>query len=356
MADPTPRLELGGPLEVIEGRTLFADAPLGRRSAASMVRIESTGRLLMCFSHVIGVELRNQAALVLTRSDDDGATWTEPLALYAYPGWFSLAMGGLARIADDNVKVMLGRILIDLSLGGTEPMTGWYVASTTTRDGGESWSDLSPEIRLFPEWTELYGASNPHPLADGRLLWAVMGTRGRDLGWHAGVSVSDPAGEHIEMPTIIAQADGRDYSDIDVVRLDDGRFLAVIREHQTRQSVWSTSADEGRTWSSIQPTPFLGSNIKLFRLRSGTIACAYRDEDPARRGVSLSVTDDGGTTWSLAGQLYAAGSDARHEPGSVCGYPDVVTLGSGELGVVLHAYPSVDEGTQLHWLRLRDRT
>ena len=66
MADPTPRLEPGGPLEVVEARTLFADAPPGRRSAASMVRIESTGRLLMCFSHVIGVDLRNQAALVVT--------------------------------------------------------------------------------------------------------------------------------------------------------------------------------------------------------------------------------------------------------------------------------------------------
>ena len=355
MAEPTPRLDPGGPLEVQDARTLFADAPPGRRSAASLVRIESTGRLLMCFSHVVGVELRNQAALVVSMSDDDGATWTEPLAVYAYPGWFSLAMGGFARISDDNVKLMLGRILIDLSLGGTEPMTGWYVAAATTRDGGESWSEPSPEIRLFPEWTELYGASNPHPLADGRLLWAVMGTRGRDIDWHAGVSISDPDGEHIGPPTIIAQADGRDYSDIDVVRLDDGRFLAVIREHQTRQSVWSTSADEGRTWSAIQPTPFLGSNIKLFRLRSGAIACAYRDEDPDRRGVSLSLTDDGGATWSTAGQLYAAGPDSRHEPGSVCGYPDVAQLRSGELGVVLHAYPS-SEGTQLHWLRLRDRT
>jgi hypothetical protein len=355
MADPTPRLEPGGPLEVIDARTLFADAPPGRRSAASMVRIESSGRLLMCFSHVVGVDLRNQAALVMTHSDDEGETWAEPLALYASPGWFSLAMGGLARVADDNIKVMLGRILIDLSLGGTEPMTGWYVASTTTRDGGDSWSDLSPEIRLFPEWTELYGASNPHPLADGRLLWAVMGTRGRDLGWHAGVSVSDPAGEHIEMPTIIAEADGRDYSDIDVIRLDDGRFLAVVREHQTRQSVTSHSKDEGRTWSPITPTPFLGSNIKLFRLRSGAVACAYRDEDPARRGVSLSISHDGGATWSLAGQLYAADPDARHEPGSVCGYPDAVTFENGEIGVVLHGYPS-DEGTQLQWLRLRDRT
>jgi hypothetical protein len=356
MADPTPRLVAGGPLELVDAKTLFADAPRGRRSAASLARVGSTGRLLLSFSHVVGAELGNQAALMVAHSDDEGTTWSEPLAVYARPGWFCLAMGGFARIADDDIKLMLGRIQIDLSIGGTEPMTGWYVASTTTRDGGETWSDLSPEIRLFPEWTELYGASNPHPLSDGRLLWAVMGTRGRDLGWHAGVSVSDPAGEHIEPPTIIAQAAGRDYSDIDVIRLDDGRFLAVIREHQTRQSVWSTSADEGRTWSSIQPTPFLGSNIKLFRLRSGAIACAYRDEDPARRGVSLSVTDDGGSTWSLAGQLYAAGSDARHEPGSVCGYPDVVTFPSGELGVVLHAYPSVAEGTQLHWLRLRDLT
>ena len=145
---------------------------------------------------------------MVSHSDDDGETWSDPTAVYAYPGWFSLAMGGLARISDDNMKLMLGRIHIDLSLGGTEPMNGWWVASSTTRDGGDKWSEPSPEIRLFPEWTELYGASNPHPLADGRLLWAVMGTMGRDIGWHGGVSVSDAAGERFEPPTIIAQADG----------------------------------------------------------------------------------------------------------------------------------------------------
>jgi hypothetical protein len=356
MADPRPRLIPDGPLELIDAKTLFADAPLGRRSAASLARVESTGRLLLTFSHVVGVELGNQAALMVTHSDDDGTTWSEPVAVYAQPGWFCLAMGGFARIADDDIKLMLGRIQIDLSIGGTEPMTGWYVASTTTRDRGETWSDLSPEIRLFPEWTELYGASNPHPLSDGRLLWAVMGTRGRDVGWHAGVSVSDPAGEHIGPPTIIAEADGRDYSDIDVIRLDDGRFLAVIREHQTRQSVFSHSSDEGQTWSPIRPTPFLGSNIKLFRLRSGAVGCAYRDEDRSLRGVSLSVSEDGGETWAFAGQLYAADPDALHEPGSVCGYPDVAQLGSGDLAVVLHAYPTVVDGTELHWLRLRDWT
>lgn len=355
MAAPTPRLTLDGPLELLSATTLFADQPVGRRSAASVVRIESTGRLLMCFSHVAGAALRNQAALMLTTSDDDGATWSEALPVFAYPGWFCLAMGGLARVADDNVKLILGRILIDLSVGGTEPMTGWWTGSSTSRDGGDSWSEPSPEIRLFPHWTELYGASNPHPLPDGRLLWAVMGTKGRDVGWHAGVSLSDAAGDTFEPPAIIAEVDGLDYSDIDVIRLDDGRFLAVIREHQTRQSVWSTSADDGATWSAIRPTPFKGSNIKLFRLRSGAIVCAYRDEEPTQRGVSISMTQDGGASWTSLGQLYAAGSESQHEPGSVCGYPDLVDLGGGEIGAVLHTYPG-PEGITLHWLRLRDRS
>ena len=79
MADPRPRLVADGPLELIDAKTLFADAPLGRRSAASLARVESTGRLLMTYSHVVGAELGNQAALMVTHSDDDGATWSDPL-------------------------------------------------------------------------------------------------------------------------------------------------------------------------------------------------------------------------------------------------------------------------------------
>ena len=87
---------------------------------------------------------------MVSHSDDDGETWSDPLPVYAYPGWFCLAMGGLARVADDNVKLMLGRIRIDLVLGGTEPMTGWWVASSTTRDGGDTWSEPSPGDPALP--------------------------------------------------------------------------------------------------------------------------------------------------------------------------------------------------------------
>ena len=203
MTDPTPRLAADAPVEVLSARRLFGGPPM-RRNAASVIRLEGSGRLLLVFSQGPGTAIRNDTAIMLATSDDDGETWTDPRPIYAYPGWFCLAMGGLARVDDENVKLLLGRIFIDFSLGGTEPMTGWWVASTTSRDGGETWSEPGPEIRLFPHWTELYGASNPHPLSDGRLLWAVMGTKGRDAGWHSGVSFTGPDGDDFTPPTIIA--------------------------------------------------------------------------------------------------------------------------------------------------------
>jgi hypothetical protein len=72
--------------------------------------------------------------------------------------------------------------------------------------------------------------------------------------------------------------------------------------------------------------------------------------------VSLSVTDDGGEHWRFAGQLYAAGADARHVPGSVCGYPDVVDMGDGRLAAVLHTYPDDLGRLDIQLLFLRDRS
>jgi hypothetical protein len=265
-------------------------------------------------------------------------------------------MGGLARLSDDLIRLIVGRIKLDFALGGLEPISDWYVCALESRDGGRTWSDPGPEIRLFPCWTELYGTSNPHPLPDGRYLWACMGTLGRDTGWRAGVTFTGPRGDDFAPPTIIAAAPDRDFADLDVVRLADGRFFAVIREFVTKESVSSHSRDGGRTWSPIRPTGFKGANIKLHRLRSGALLCVYRDEDPARPGVSCSVSDDSGETWRFVGQLYVAGADTTDTPGSPCGYPDIVSVGDDRLLCVLHTYPDADGHVDLHLLRLVDRS
>ena len=355
MPDPSPNLAPDAPFELIDAQELFDGPSSRRRGFPSLVRLPQ-GRLLLAFMSGTAPEARDDAAVMLSFSDDDGTTWDEPFPLYASPGWNSLPMGGLAHIDGDHVKLMLGRVKQDLSLPGDEPITDWFMAAIDSRDGGRSWSDIGPEIDLFPCWTEMYGASNPHCLSDGRLMWAVIGTVGRDIQWQSAVTFSDPDGDTFSPPVLIGAAADRNFADTDLVRLPDGRFLAVMREMVTRATHMAHSADEGRTWTPVRPTGFLGSNIKLFRLRNGAVACAYRDEDPARRGVSLSVTSDGGETWHDAGQLYAAPADARHLPGSVCGYPDLISLGGDQVAAVLHTYPGPDGRLSIHLLRLRDRT
>jgi hypothetical protein len=356
MGGPNPELESDAPIEVVEAATLFASATPRRRMCGGLVRLPS-GRLLLTFALGAGGDSRrNDGAIMLTWSDDDGRTWDEPRPLYAYPGWDCFPMSGPAALAGDQVRLTLGRIKLDYALGGDEPFAGWWTAFTDSRDGGETWSEPAPTPELFPCWTEFYGASNPHPIAGNRLLWAVIGTQGRDVGWRAGVSVSDGAGSSYTPPVIIAAAPDRNYSDTDLVRLADGRFLAISREHVTKESVFAHSADEGATWTPIRRTGFKGANIKLYRLRSGLVLCVYRDEDPARRGVSCSVSADGGDSWRFVGQLYAADPAVPHRPGHLSGYPDLVSLDGAAIACVLHTYPDAAGRVDLHFLRLRDRT
>lgn len=355
MEAPNPRLLAGSPIEVVAARSLFHTPTVQQRGVGSLARLDN-GRIVLAFRLGGGPVRANDGVVMVTHSDDDGETWTEPAPCYARPGWDCLPMGGLARLSDDLIRLIVGRISIDLTLGGPEPAGDWHVYALESRDGGETWSAPGPEIRLFPCWTELYGASNPHRLGDGRLLWACIGTLDRDAGWRAGVTFTGPNGDDFTPPTIIASAPDRDFGDLDIVRLRDGRFLAVAREFRTLDSISAHSADDGATWSAIRPTGFKGANIKLHRLASGEILCAYRDEDPARPGVSCSVSEDGGESWRFIGQLYDGRADRVDSPGSPCGYPDFVTLGDGTLLCVLHAYPDAAGQVALHALRVRDRS
>jgi len=359
MPEPTPRFLADIPIELVDARVLFPTRSIRQRRCACLVRL-GTGRVLLAFYHGTGPLRRDDGAVMLSHSDDDGRTWDDPMPIYAHPGWSAIPMGGLVRFSDDLIRLPVGRITLDPALGGDEPMTGWFMAATDSRDGGRSWSDLGPEIRLYPHWTEMYGPSNPHPLADGRFLLTTQGTLGRDQGWRSGVTFVDPTAgggsSGYSPPTILAAAPGRDFSDTDVVRLVDGRLLAVIREHATREAYQTHSADEGRTWSALRPTGFKGANPKLHRLRSGAIICLYRDQDPARPGISCSLSTDGGAAWRFIGQLYVAEPGVVPRPGEHCGYPTGVTLGDGDLLVAAHTYIDARGSADLHLFRFKDRS
>ena len=87
-----------------------------RRGAASLRRLEN-GRLLMAFLIGTGPDHVNDGAVMLTHSDDEGATWDEPFPVYAVPGWDSLPLGGIAHVRDDLLHLVVGRVKYDPSLG-----------------------------------------------------------------------------------------------------------------------------------------------------------------------------------------------------------------------------------------------
>ena len=97
-------------------------------------------------------------------------------------------------------------------------------------------------------------------------------------------------------------------------------------------------------------------NIKLQKLNSGSVACLYRNENPNNRGVSLSISKDGGGNWSYHGQIYSAPKDAKHLPYYKCGYPDLIYLNKTEILGVLHTYPDEDYCMEIHQFLIRDRT
>src|SRR5262249_13345780 len=99
MTEPSPALLPGAPIQLSAAGTLFRGGPVGRRTAAGGIRLEGSDGLLMVFSQGTGAEVRNDAAIMQTTTDDAGGSWSEPIPIYAYPGWFCLAMGGLARLA-----------------------------------------------------------------------------------------------------------------------------------------------------------------------------------------------------------------------------------------------------------------
>jgi hypothetical protein len=260
------------------------------------------------------------------------------------------------RFADNHIVLGMGRMQMDQSLPGEEPCTAWYMTTTVSKDRALSWSKPGPEIRLFPEWTELYGASNPHQITNGEFMLAVIGTQARDTGWQAGVTFTADGGETFSPPIIVAKVDGLGFGDMDLVRLPDERFLAVARVFGGHSSVLSYSGDEGQTWTPVQSTNFCGANIKLTLLNSGAILCSYRDEGEERAGVSCSLSEDAGKSWRFVGQLSTSPTTVSRIPGSQCGYPDIVQMGPDTMGCVLHPYPNNEGRIHLHWLELRDRT
>jgi sialidase-1 len=214
----------------------------------------------------------------------------------------------------------------------------WMIRST---DGGASWSAAYDCLVNSPH--------GPIQLTDGRLLYA-----GKQLwrdGSRVGVCQSQDDGRTwqwlAEIP-VRAGDDHRNYHELHAVDVGEGRIIAQIRNHNTRNSgetLQSVSEDSGQSWSEPREIGVWGLPSHLLKLNDGRLLMTYGHRR-APFGNQARISSDGGLTWS--DPIVISGDGAAGD----LGYPSTVQLGDHSLLTVWYeSMPGVPKAVlrQAHW-------
>ncbi len=216
--------------------------------------------------------------ICMTRSSDEGATWTTPAVLFDGPlddrdPHVGVTTDGTVHCSFFTYKSAGGKMEYDTCL----------VAS---KDGGVTW-ETEPRI-LAPNWA----VSAPvRELSDGTLLLGVYTEANKTA--FGGVLRSENQGKTWSLPIPIDPQSGvRLDAETDVIQLKDGAVFAALRGDGKINMHYSLSRDGGLTWSPVKDMGFLGHCPHLTRLSSGEILLTHRLPNTA-----LHVSRDDGKTW-----------------------------------------------------------
>lgn len=334
-------------IEIIE-EVAIAGGPFKRHRSRAGVQLLPDSSLFAAYR--VGWDMFQPSCphggIVTTRSIDGGHTWDEPVPIIAEPSWDWFGAQRLQQLSDGTLLMFLGK-----ARWGTEAFHSYCIQS---EDGGRHWSEIGPEIKLLGAWTEPYGHGIAHELVDGSLMLGFQGSDALDAPSILVVAFSRDRGMTWSDPVTIASEPGLSFREAELLRLRDGRFLAMMRTDESPcESYQSHSSDSGRTWTPISKTGFYGHTLCLFQLRQA-IVCLYRDMDPSRPGIGYSTSYNDGETWHYGGQLYEAPIQSSGWA-SACGYPSLVRLSAAEVFCIYHT-SFIDGNSEVRGLFLRDMT
>jgi hypothetical protein len=268
-----------------EDRHGLVDTRAGHYLCFPDVALADTGELVAVYReadrHVAG-----RSKLLVRRSADLGASWTDPLILHADGGHcprITRLAGGELVVVDDN-----------------PPMLVWSAdhGRTWTRHAARGLDHGIPDRLLAPD-----------PDEPDTLLTAAHAQRGS----HPQPAIGQPWPEQMlyrsenrgrtwQAVSPISHAFHLSLCEASLVRLEDGRLLALMREnsHVHEPMYACLSDDQGRTWSEPRPTPLIGHRPCLGLTRSGRLLVTWRNTGP----------DPGTSAWLGAPEELVPGPDA----------------------------------------------
>ena len=323
------------PMRIV-AETVIAGGDDRHRYAPSLVQLPD-GDLLIAYSEAIGEYPSDNSWVVLRRSSDGGRTWSAPQTIFAEPGWACLGTAGLRLFANGELICFLGRLQ---AVGAREEgrvFKGVHSAISRSPDGGRTWLPLGPDIWLFREINEFFGPGTPITLADGSELLTMCGMNDLAAGWLPALVQTRDAGRTLEDFRLHVDDPSKNFSDADLLRLADGRIMAILRDDRAAR-LGDLPDVLVRRWPHLDGTaPDRIHGLELLPRRScGTRSwCIHRDMRPGELGVTCHYTRDMGATWLQ--RRPAPRRDAFR-----CGSPTVVRRPDGDLFCVY--FTAVDHG------------
>ena len=199
---------------------------------------------------------KDNQQVFITRSDDDGRTWSEPEEITADvkdPAWSYLGTG-----PGHGIQLASGRLLIP----------SWSDASpgpATWRDPPAVWGKVQSSYAFFSD--------------DGGRTWQ----RGEEM-------------------TIGAS------SECEAVELEDGTVYMNMRNRQDRKCrATARSYDGGQTWSSVEydaTLPEPSCQASVVRLDEGRVFLSHPSNTDARTLLTVRLSRDECSTWPVARLLH----------------------------------------------------
>ncbi|MFA6568492.1 MAG: sialidase family protein [Victivallales bacterium] len=234
--------------------------------------------------------------VVLARSDDDGASWRDPVAVIDPPGITRAFDPCLWRSPDGHLRLFWSQ-----SDGWTDGRMGVWMATV------ESSTPISfskprriangvmmnkPTVLSNGEWllpislwhaditSGYFGDKGNDPLKNERAANVYASRSGGEFLYRGGVDIP-----------------GRSFDEHMVVERKDGLLVMYVR---TKYGIAeSVSADGGRMWRAGVPSKIAGPCSRFFirRLRSGKLLIVNHYQFTGRSHMTASISDDDGVTW-----------------------------------------------------------
>jgi sialidase-1 len=293
------------------------------------------GRLMAVFySSYAHVGLPNQdhpkgGGIACCTSSDEGHSWSMPQTLYDGPD--DDRDPSITQLP--NGKLLCNFFSLRNKTAADKPQPQPYVFAgtwiVTSDDLGKTWSAAR---KLYDD----YPCSSPvRVLAGGRLILPLYSEGGKRCG---AVGISDDGGKTWSKPIDIDNGGVNLDAETDVIELGDGRLWAVQRSSHA-PACYTTSTDNGNTWTKSQPIGFVAHCPYLLRTASdpNIILLGFRGYKTLNASdgavTTLRYSLDECKTWSKAFSVDTYGG----------AYPSMVNLKDGSVLIVYY-----EEGPQSH--------